>query len=148
MIHFLIRTKPFLLTYCILRITKIYFLHVIQYWFTCRPRDFTVSEDAGIEPRSPMRHTLKLPTNLLYRVPSCLLYRVPSDQGSKRLTVQCTESEVAYWAESRAAYIKKQPYRTEYQAACCTESQVTWVLKGLLYRIRSGLLSRVPSCLL
>jgi len=25
MIHFLIRTKPFLLTYCILRITKIYF---------------------------------------------------------------------------------------------------------------------------
>jgi hypothetical protein len=28
------------------------FMFVIQHWFTCRPSDSTVSEEAGIEPRT------------------------------------------------------------------------------------------------
>jgi hypothetical protein len=31
------------------------FMYNIQYCFICRPSDFTVSEDAGIEPRTQLR---------------------------------------------------------------------------------------------
>ncbi len=40
-------------------------MYVIQHCFICRPSDFTVSEDAGIEPRTVA--TLALTASALYK---------------------------------------------------------------------------------